>query len=57
MPFVFLALPGKVNNRSVQHILTTPSGMFFMPFVFLALPGKVNNKSVQHILTTPFGVF
>jgi hypothetical protein len=57
MPFVFLALPGKENNRPVQHILTTPSGVYFMPFVFLALPGKENNRPVQHILTTPSGVF
>jgi hypothetical protein len=57
MPFVFLALPGKENNRPVQHILTTPSGVYFMPFVFLALPGKENNRPVQHILTIPSGVY
>jgi amino acid permease len=40
MPFVFLALPGKENNRPVQHIFTTPFGVFLMPCVFFALPGK-----------------
>jgi hypothetical protein len=53
MAFVFLALPGKEYNRPVQHILTTPSGVYFIPFVFLALPGKENNRPVQHILTAP----
>jgi hypothetical protein len=46
------------NSRSVQHILTTPSGVFLMPchgtYVFLALPGKETadlcNTFLQHPL-------
>jgi hypothetical protein len=47
------------KTADVQHILTTPSGVFLMPYVFLALPGKENNRPVQYILTstTPSGVF
>jgi BarA-like signal transduction histidine kinase len=56
MPCVFLALPGKEDNGPVQHIPTTPSGVFLMLCVFLALPVKENSTPMQHILTTPSGV-
>ncbi len=42
--YVFLVLPGK-KTADMQHILTTPSGVFLMPYVFLALPGKEKQQT------------
>jgi hypothetical protein len=58
MPYVFLALPGKETKWLVQHILTTPFGVFLMPCVFLALPGKEKQQTcATHSYNTLWFVF
>jgi hypothetical protein len=41
----------------VQHILTTPSGVFLMPFVCLVLLDKEKQQTCATFLTAPSGVF
>jgi hypothetical protein len=48
----------KKNSSPVQHILTTPYGVFLMLFVFLALPGKEKQQTcATHSYNTLWCVF